>query len=59
MANHTRPFIGINTDYVAASKHSAAYFRLGKRGFRARLLSREKLGNPVLRSLLCSRGCSN
>jgi putative glutamine amidotransferase len=28
MANHTRPFIGINTDYVAAGKHSAAYFRL-------------------------------
>jgi len=28
MAPQTRPFIGVNVDYVAPSKHSQAYFRL-------------------------------
>lgn len=28
MAHHTRPVIGINTDFIAASKHAGAYARL-------------------------------
>jgi putative glutamine amidotransferase len=29
MAHHTRPFIGINADFVAAGKHTGAHARLG------------------------------